>query len=136
MKRKKAKYRQIIWLERRCGRLMTEAREPPQHEPEPEHLHALPPATMRQSLHRDSGIDPLSSPVEPDLSWDEVTMGGLFQSHADTTLPPNARRKFRGWIVTNFNVRRVQRLIPIKSENFRLRCRNLSYKRKWNLVWC
>jgi hypothetical protein len=63
-------------------------------------------------------------------------MRGSASSAADTGLPPYARRRFRGWIVTRFDVRSVQRLIPIKSDSFRLRHRNLSYKRKWNLVWC
>jgi hypothetical protein len=63
-------------------------------------------------------------------------MRGMRGEDVETILPPYARRKFRGWIVTRFDVRRVQRLIPVKSENFRLRFRNLNYKRKWNLVWC
>ncbi len=101
MKRKQAKYRQIIWLERRTRRPLTESPEPSQLQP----LVTIP------------GINPL-----PET--------------ADTMLPPYARRRYRAWIVPNFDVRRVLRLIPIKSDNFQLRCRNLSYKRKWNLVWC
>lgn len=51
-------------------------------------------------------------------------------------LPLALRRRERGRVVTHVSIQLAQRLIPRKSTNFRLRCRNLSYKRKWNLVWC
>jgi hypothetical protein len=110
MSSKQSKYRHIILFESRRDRLMTKTPEP-----------------MPQPLVPHPGTDP-----GPAL----FVMRGRLQDPSEITLPPYARRKFRGWIVTRFEVRRVQRLIPIKSENFRLRYRNLSYKRKWNLVWC
>lgn len=119
MSRKQSKYRHIILFESRRDRLMTETPEPT---PQPLVLH---PGTDPSQPH--TAADPGAAPF---------VMRGRVSDASETTLPPYARRKFRGWIVTRFDVRRVQRLIPIKSDNFRLRYRNLSYKRKWNLVWC
>lgn len=136
MSRKQSKYRHIILLESRRGRLMTEVPEPPQHEPAPQRSPDRPPTTIPQPLVPRPGTDPSPPATAPDPGPAPFVMRGQLPQDSETILPPYARRKFRGWIVTRFAVRRVQRLIPVKSENFRLRYRNLSYKRKWNLVWC
>jgi hypothetical protein len=136
MSRKQSKYRHIILFESRRGRLMTETPEPTPQEPIPKRSPDRPPATIPQPLVPHPGSDPLPPGTAPDPGPAPFVMRGRLLDASETTLPPYARRRFRGWIVTRFDVRRVQRMIPIKSENFRLRYRNLSYKRKWNLVWC
>ncbi|WP_141734139.1 hypothetical protein [Oligoflexus tunisiensis] len=115
---------------------MTEIPEPPQHEPIPKRSPDRPPTTIPQPMVPDPGIDPGSPSTAPHPEPAPIVMRGCPAQEINTILPPYARRRFRGWIVTRFDVRRVQRLIPVKSESFRLRYRNLSYKRKWNLVWC
>ena len=136
MSRKQSKYRQIMWLERRCGRLMSEVPEPPRHEPIPRRSPDRPPTTIPQPLFPHPDTDLPAPNTAPDPGPVPLGMDGPLAEKAETILLPYARRKFRSWMVTKFDVHRVQRLIPLKSDNFRLRYRNLSYKRKWNLVWC
>jgi hypothetical protein len=138
MSRKQTKYRHIILLERRRDRVMTEIPDtpPPQHEPIPRRTPDRPPTTIPQPHVPPPGTDPSPPNAAPEPGPPQIVMRTMPVDDMNMILPPYARRKFRGWIVTRFDVRRVQRMIPMKSTNFRLRCRNLSYKRKWNLVWC
>jgi hypothetical protein len=123
-------------FESRRGRLMTEIPEQPQHEPIPKRAPDRPPTTIPQPLVPRPDTDPVPSSPQPDPGPPPFVMRASRSPEAEAGLPPYARRRLRGWIVTRFDVRCVQRLIPIKSDSFRLRHRNLSYKRRWNLVWC
>lgn len=138
MIRKQSKYRHIILLESRRGRMKAEMSQPspPQHEPVPNRTSDRPPTTSPQLIVPHPGRDPLPTDSAPEHGPAPLTMREYWNEEINTILPPYARRKFRGWVVTRFAVRRVQRLIPMKSTSFRLRYRNLSYKRRWNLVWC
>lgn len=109
---------------------------PPQHEPIPRRTPDRPPTTIPQPIVPHPGSDPSPPNAAPEPGPPPFVMRELQRNNVNTVLPPYARRKLRGLIVTHFDVRSVQRLIPMKSTSFRLRYRNLSYKRKWNLVWC
>jgi hypothetical protein len=138
MNRKQSKYRHIILLESRRERVLSEIPDAPSflHKPSNsrrfERLLTMIPQPLESSHDKDA------APPIPSLDGGSVPLV-LRKSAVDdvkTALPPYTRRRWRGWIVSYFSVKQAQRLIPMKSANFRLRCRNLSYKRKWNLVWC
>lgn len=138
MSKKPVKYKHIILLKSRRERYVSEVADPQSlgHEVLPrcraEHSSTKIPnqvGSVQGTARSSSKIVPEESP--PPLAWRR-----LVAQDRDASLPPYAKRRWRGWIISYFSGKRAQRIIPMKSTSFRLRCRNLSYKRKWNLGWC
>lgn len=124
MSRIQTRHKQVFLMETKRSRLMIETPTPPPlHEPIPKRNPDRPPTTIPQPIVPHPGSDPQPTPNSaPEPGPAPITM-----------LDP--RLRLRGNVVTRFAIRRVRRLVPLKSSYFRLRYRNLSYQRKWHPVW-
>jgi hypothetical protein len=138
MNKKQVKYKHIVLLESRRERCLSELADGQSlcHEALRRRRTERPITMISQ--HLGSALDTEQSSSQLLTAENPAPLPGRRSLVEDlnVSLPPYARRRWRGWIVSYFSVKRAQRIIPMKSTSFRLRCRNLSYKRRWNLGWC
>jgi len=140
MSKKNSILRHLVYFEGFRARSMTESPDhptsPPQHQPIPKRKPDRPPETIPQPIVPHPGSDPQPEPnTAPDPGPAPITMwDGQFRDLNSIECMKRGMRN-RGFVTTHFVVRRVRRMIPMKSATVGLRHRNLRFKRKLYLVW-
>jgi len=139
MRRKNSVLRQLVFFESYRTRSRTDVpgrpKAPPPHEPITRRNPDRSPESKPQPVAPHPGSDAHPSPY----AAPEPLPIPITQFHGQTSETNGFERmryemRNRSFITTHFEVRRVRRIIPLKSATVGLRHRNLCFKGKQNLV--
>ncbi len=136
MSRKSSVLRQLVFFERYRRRSSVDRPDRRKHEPIPKRNPDRSPETIPQPVVPHPGSDPQPSPYAvPEPLPIPITLFDSQTCERDGLEIQRRGMRSRGFLSSHFEIRRVRRIVPLKSAKLGLRLRNLQFKRKLSLVW-